>query len=138
MKKIDFNKLSKAQITEIERVAEVGVSANAFSESSAGRTARLARKSLAAATAELEILKKTNDRRNAVEAAGLEWLGSEDYFMGFSDEHFLMTVEKLSHAMVATAEVKPNVMRIPQLHSCTPLEGFDLVKSELQNRKNGG
>jgi len=124
---INISDIPTDVLTELRSMLKYGVKATA---SKAGDEARKLREANAT-------LKKTAKRKDAVLEAGLEWFGSEDYFMSFSDKNFVITVEKLSHTMkTAEAQVKPNMMRIPQLSRSEEVSGIEGVKQFLVERRN--
>lgn len=95
--------------------------------------------------AENKQLRKVNQRRDAIEQAGLEW--DESYFMSFSDAHFIITLNKLSEAMkeaekeLAIAS-RTRSMKIPNLIGMPELNAVETVREHFKemrgHRRNGG
>lgn len=128
---LELGKLSIAQLRGIKEILVNGVGAFAskFKHVADADGARALKK----LTAENEELKKTNARRDIVEAEGLEW--DPDFFMSFSDEHFAITINKLSQAKTAIASYRP--MKIPATFSKAERGALETVKQGLAELKNG-
>jgi hypothetical protein len=121
MNYIDLSQLSTPQLRAIKNVLEHG--------------------SLACGTffPDKKTLKKLNERRDAVEAAGIDW--DSDYWMSFKTEAefsyflnlFVQTREKAEKE--AVAESKP--LRVPQLFGQIDLNPTEMVREGLRARRNG-
>jgi hypothetical protein len=131
MNYIDLSQLSTPQLRAIKNVLEHG--------SLACGTFFPDKKTLKKLQAENENLKKLNERRDAVEAAGIDW--DSDYWMSFKTEAefsyflnlFVQTREKAEKE--AVAESKP--LRVPQLFGQIDLNPTEMVREGLRARRNG-
>ncbi|MFC1910448.1 hypothetical protein ACFLXC_04070 [Chloroflexota bacterium] len=65
----------------------------------------------------------------------MDW--DEDYYIGFNDKHFMITVRNLSNAMKQTSFAEKKTMRIPQMPRFEELSAIELIQLGLKYRKNG-
>jgi len=61
------------------------------------------------------------------------------YILSFNDEHWQMTLNRLTESKQATATAgsRPKVMKIPQLVATVELDDVDALREGLRERKNG-
>jgi hypothetical protein len=138
---IDLTKIPTSQLKAIRQILVAGAEATAERKYADADGSKALKK----LTAENEKLRKVNQRRNAIEQAGLEW--DEPYFMSFSDAHFIITLNKLSEAMreaekeVAIAS-RTRSMKIPNLIGMPELDAVSTVREHFKEmrdrRRNGG
>ena len=126
MRTIDLSQLSVPQLKAIRTILTDG----SIAEAGAKDVARKLKEDNAR-------LKKINERREIVLDAGLDW--DEDYYMSFSDKHFITTIEKLSHAQRQgkLAEATRTVLRIPPIVAPQSRSDIEIIREGLQNRRNG-
>ncbi len=124
-RKIDLSLLSVPQLLEIKRILTGGVEASADAKGIA--------RELKKQNAELQ---KKTDRMGVVLSEGLDLYGHEDYWLSFSDEHFAITIKKMSDAKRVTANAERHELKIPQMHF-EELSGVELVRQGFKERKNG-
>jgi len=131
MRTIDLSTIPTAQLKAIRQVLAGGALAVADSKEV---------KKLKEENAELKTLQK---RWGQISDAGLadSFDYNEDawYILSFNDEHWQMTLNRLTESKqaTATAESKPKVMKIPQMVSTIELNDVDALREGLRERKNG-
>jgi len=131
-KYLDISKIKTPQLLEIRRILTGGVEATA-------ETAKAKR--LKDVEAQVASLQKKEQYREFVTSYGFDFDADPSYWLSFATEDRLKWIcEKLTNAMELgeSAFATKKTMRVPQIFNSTvELEGAELVRDVLKNRKNG-
>jgi len=117
---VDLSKIPTPQLREMINILEYGATATAETD-----------KTIRQLQAENEKLKKMNDRRYAVESAGLEW---DDEYLSLSDKSFEFFLEKLKSVHEAAAS--SGIMKVPAIFSSNP-SNIDIIREGFAEHRRG-